>query len=446
MLNLCRNSISLLLLFLLTDCFTANCQPVFYKHSEPVLQRSAVFPDWKGLATADPFVLQDGDTLKMWFSGSGWLTASDDCPHVRIGYAWSLDGIHWNEYSQNPVLNIGSDSTDFDYDGVETASVVLDPKAAADKRFKMWYAGRNSRCSTVNDHAIGYAYSPDGIHWTKYSGNPVLRAEDSVYWYNSFVSGPSVLQVQEGYKMWFTAPDLFINGQPSDGKSNIAVARSTDGILWLSNPAAALTAGDQSSSDAASAAEPSIHFANGLYHMFYSSLANWTVENFQVNYAFSTDGLTWVKSEEPVLTVGRAGEWDSYWASHPTVIYDSVQKKYRIWYTGRDQQQISSLEGYHWDIGYAESSTMISIDSANIKPVKVYPNPASTEVFFSFSVRPQSASMLIYDSFGRIVDSVASMSDQLYRLDCSRYPAGLYFFYIRNSQQVLGGRFIITGK
>lgn len=60
--------------------------------------------------------MKDSDTLKMWYSGSGWLTAGDDCPHVRMGYAWSLDGINWNEYTQNPVLNISSDNSKFDAD------------------------------------------------------------------------------------------------------------------------------------------------------------------------------------------------------------------------------------------------------------------------------------------------------------------------------------------
>ena len=80
-----------------------SAQTTWVKHPSPVLERSATFPDWKGLATGDPFVMLDNDTLKMWYAGVGWVSAFDDCPHVRIGYAWSLDGINWNEYANNPV-------------------------------------------------------------------------------------------------------------------------------------------------------------------------------------------------------------------------------------------------------------------------------------------------------------------------------------------------------
>ncbi|MFN4146335.1 MAG: hypothetical protein ACK4GN_10970, partial [Runella sp.] len=332
-------------------------QIVWTKHPTPVLSRSATFPDWKALATGDACVIKDNDTLKMWYSGVGWQTGSDPCPRVRIGYAWSLNGINWNEYLGNPVLNISSDTSKFDSDGVETPTVIKDLSAPANQRYKLWYAGRKAKCSPVNDHKFGYAYSPDGINWTKYSGNPVLIPGSNSSWFNTFISSPSVILDGSIYKMWFTAPDLVFNSQPTDGKGNIGYATSNEGINWTVHPSAVLIAGDQMNWDSASIAEPSVVKIGGTYHMFYSALDQWTVENFQVGYATSTDGINWTKStQNPVLQIGTVNQWDRFWAAHPAVIHDGLNNKFRMWYTGRDTATITSLTGYYWDIGYAEST------------------------------------------------------------------------------------------
>lgn len=369
------------------------------KYIDPVLKRSAVYPQWKGLAVADAFVMVDSDTLKMWFSGSGWLSNSTTCPHVRMGYAWSLNGIYWNEYTGNPVMDISSDTSMFDADGIETPTVIKDLTAPTNERYKLWYAGRKTQCSSANDHKLGYAYSPDGIKWTKYQGNPVLVAGGNTNWLNSFVSGPSVIKEGSTYKMWFTAPDLIMNGQSTDGKGNIGYATSPDGINWTVYPSAILIAGDQSNWDSASIAEPSVIKVGNTYHMFYSALDKWNTETFQVGYAYSTNGIDWIKStSNPVLKKGNTTQWDRYWASHPTVIFDSVQNKYKMWYTGRDTGAITSLTGYYWDIGYAES---FFLSGSNNRNATVYPNPAKDVINILLPYPSQPFVIEIYSFLGQ---------------------------------------------
>ncbi|MDK2772084.1 MAG: hypothetical protein KYX68_07670 [Flavobacterium sp.] len=325
------------------------------KFESPVIQRSKIYPDWKGLATADACVISVNDTLKAWFSGSGWLANDTSCGHVRIGYAWSLDGINWNEYIQNPVLNRSDNSTDFDYDGVETPTVIYDENAQFNERYKMWYAGRSLSCSNVQDHKIGYAYSPDGINWTKYTANPVIVPGGDSSWYNTAVYGPSVIYEGNIYKMWFTGMDTVLNNQSTDGKANILYATSINGINWSIHSEPVLVAGEQSEADLVVCAEPSVVKINGVYHMFYSSLDQWDVENFQVSHAWSVDGILWNKSHQnPLLLVGNVGEWDSYWASHPAVFYNNLTQNIQMWYTGRDNELINDFYNYYWDIGYAE--------------------------------------------------------------------------------------------
>ncbi len=420
-------------------------QTVWSKYPTPVLSLSATFPDWNGLATADACVIKDNDTLKMWYSGSGWITSTDDCPHVRMGYAWSLDGITWQQHPSNPVLNIGTNPSDFDYDGVETPHVIKDLTAPANQRYKLWYAGRKSRCQPVNDHSFGYAYSPDGIHWTKYPGNPILMAGTSSDWYNTFISNPCVLQDSSGYKMWFTAPDLVINNQPTDGKGNIGYATSSDGINWNIYSSPVLVAGDQFNWDAASIAEPSVLKIDSNYYMFYSALDQWAVENFQVGYAWSSDGVNWIKStQNPVLSVGNSNQWDRFWASHPGVIYDSSDNKLKMWYTGRDTATITSLTDYYWDIGFAECPFLLGNDviSKDVT-IMIYPNPSNGTVSVSWPTDLGKVNIILYNSLGSIVKNSEESNLSHLTLEIQDLPDGIYNLTLKTNLKEYHNRIII---
>ncbi|MCC6690266.1 MAG: T9SS type A sorting domain-containing protein [Bacteroidia bacterium] len=421
-------------------------QTVWIKHPTPVLTRSATFPDWNGLAAGDAIVMKDNDTLKMWYSGSGWLSSTDDCSHIRIGYAWSLNGINWNEHPSNPVLDIGSDSTSFDYDGVETPYVIKDLVAPANQRYKLWYAGRHSRCQPINDHKFGYAFSPDGINWTKYSGNPVLVPGNSSDWYNTFLSSPSVLFEGGIYKMWFTAPDLVINGQPTDGKGNIGYATSPNGINWTVNPSPVLIAGDQSNWDSASIAEPSVLKIGATYYMFYSALDQWKAENFQVGYAWSSDGISWTKSaQNPVLKIGNKSQWDRYWASHPGVMFDSVDNKLKMWYTGRDTATIVSLAGYYWDIGYAESTYPVGINNIHKEDgIKIYPIPSNGILNIAVPFELRNGELSIYNLSGIVVKNIKTNENVEINLDVSALSAGVYFLELKKEGKQLHSKIIIS--
>jgi predicted GH43/DUF377 family glycosyl hydrolase len=434
-----RKYFFLILFFILAqDAFT---QEIWNKYPDPVLSKSGQFPNWKGLATGDAFVMQDNDTLKMWFSGVGWLNANDNCPHVRLGYAWSLDGITWTEYNNNPVLDISADTSQFDADGIETPTVIKDLNAPAGERYKLWYAGRKSICSPVNDHQFGYAYSSNGIDWNKYAGNPVLSPGDSSSWFNGFISSPCVIFDNGIYKMWFTAPDLVLNGQATDGKGNIGYATSIDGINWNVNASPVLIAGEQNNWDSASIAEPSVVKVGSVYHLFYSALDQWTIENFQVGYAFSTDGITWTKSpQNPVLTIGNNNEWDRFWASHPTVIYDSLTQQFNLWYTGRDTAEITGLTGHYWDIGYAESDFITPIANINKNSfnIKVFPNPVKDKIFISLATLPTLCEINVFNSFGVKIKSIAKQQQQLFTFDMSELHNGIYLIQVTvNSNNVV---------
>ena len=81
----------------------------------------------------------------------------------RIG-----DIFRWNrmKYQRNPVVRAGGNG-EWDSIKADNPFVMFDLKVCD----KMWYHGQNLSYS-----AIGYATSSDGIQWTKYSENPILKA------------------------------------------------------------------------------------------------------------------------------------------------------------------------------------------------------------------------------------------------------------------------------
>ncbi|MBI4243625.1 MAG: hypothetical protein HY606_06005, partial [Planctomycetes bacterium] len=92
-------------------------------------------------------------------------------------FAYAELGVDWVKYEGNPVLTLGAYGS-WEADHVHNAVVIKEGTI-----YKMWYNGYDGQRSRT-----GYATSPDGVNWTKYSGNPVLSAtigtiifEDGVY-------------------------------------------------------------------------------------------------------------------------------------------------------------------------------------------------------------------------------------------------------------------------
>ncbi|MDH4036162.1 MAG: hypothetical protein OEX18_13005 [Candidatus Krumholzibacteria bacterium] len=123
---------------------------------------------------ADPCVILQGDTYKMWFEAINTTNGADDGPG-RIGYAESADGIAWviedaagnTGPSAGPVFSPGSAA--FDAYSVNAPSVVHDP--AASPAFHMWYEAGDQAGDVLN--TIGYATSSNGLTWSRAS-LPVL--------------------------------------------------------------------------------------------------------------------------------------------------------------------------------------------------------------------------------------------------------------------------------
>ncbi len=133
-----------------------------------------------------PAVMYDGSEFHMWYAA----TASTSGDIIQGGYATSPDGSAWTKYEGNPVLDVGPPGS-WDDDQVRPATVILD-----DETYKMWYSGFGG------SSGIGYAESPDGIDWTKHP-EPVLGRLSHPGGWDKFPIDPSVVFDGFLYHMWY---------------------------------------------------------------------------------------------------------------------------------------------------------------------------------------------------------------------------------------------------
>ena len=122
----------------------------FSKVSEaPILGRNEVDP----FLTASPCVLIEDSLWRMWYvSGTKWEIENNEPKHYyHIKYAESCDGINWD---RKGIVCIDFQSPD-EY-------TLARPCVLKDEdMYRMWYSYRGKA------YRIGYAESPDGLHWER---------------------------------------------------------------------------------------------------------------------------------------------------------------------------------------------------------------------------------------------------------------------------------------
>ena len=99
--------------------------------------------------------------------------------------------------------------------GVGDACVIVDGTT-----YRMLYMGADGASGT-GTLRIGYASSPDGINWTKYSGNPVLNIGSAGAWDSLNVYGPSVIKDGTVFKIWY-------NGEGTAAAQTLRIGYATN--------------------------------------------------------------------------------------------------------------------------------------------------------------------------------------------------------------------------
>jgi predicted GH43/DUF377 family glycosyl hydrolase len=150
----------------------------FTKHDSPVLQPGPK-GQWDSDGLCAPRVFHHEGRYWMFYAGSNGQVA-------RSGLAFSRDLLHWERFEGNPIISVGREGA-WDSKTVLFGSVIqlTDGYLAA-------YEGEDGK-----KMQIGLAWSRDLVHWTKFSGNPVIRVDQEYPRTSVFVCAPNLV-VHEG--------------------------------------------------------------------------------------------------------------------------------------------------------------------------------------------------------------------------------------------------------
>jgi hypothetical protein len=236
--------------------------------------------------------------FRMWYvGGHSGVTA--------IGYATSLDGLSWTKYPE-PVLTHGKPGS-FDSAQLGLGSILQENATL----FLMWYQGGN-HVSFVNG-AVGLATSHDGITWTKYDGNPVLRSTSID---QNILASPFVIRLKNTFNMWYTGKSESDPGQIT----RILYATSYDGINWIKWPQPVFSPLTPPSWDSGAVYSASVIYDGANFGLWYSGL-NQSYGDPRIGFATAPDGATWTRSSTtPLLDLGDPGSWDSKGVEQPCAV------------------------------------------------------------------------------------------------------------------------------
>jgi predicted GH43/DUF377 family glycosyl hydrolase len=407
------------LFLLITFLFSSNAdllaQYIWTEYAGNPLNVQGTPGSWDASVVVPSVIFNsDSNRFEMWYTS---FTGS--FPNGGIGFAYSSDGINWTKHP-SAVMTPGA--TGWDSLFVGAASVIKESGS-----YKMWYTGWKS--FTRLPRSIGYATSPDGINWTKYSGNPVLSPLTG--WESGGVGYQSVIKMTGGYLMFYT-------GEAANALTGRAI--SSDGITWerySNNPV--LPAGGIGEWDRSNYLGKVIAIEDTLY-MYYTGESNPGISGSAIGMATSNDtGKTWNKYiHNPIIT---RSTWNSGWTESGSVLFS--QNKLWLYYDG------GSTSGGR--IGFATTPFIpVSVEDETTLPkefvlMQNYPNPfnPSTSIQYAIS-NMQFVSIKVYDVLGNEIETLVNEEKPIGNYEITWYaknlPSGVYFYQLR------AGSFIETKK
>jgi beta-1,2-mannobiose phosphorylase / 1,2-beta-oligomannan phosphorylase len=188
-----------------------------------------------------------------------------------------VEMVSFEPYENNPVFS-GTGTGTWDNQIRERGYILHEAGM-----FRMWYSGYNGGES--DPKYLGYATSPDGINWTRYSDKPIF---DSKWTEDMFV-----LKHQGTYYMFAEGPNDISHLMTSD-----------DGINWQEQGDLIIITA-QGDTLPGPYGTPTVWIENGKWHLYYER------NDEGIWLATSDDKLTWTNvQDEPVLKMGPE-EYDS---------------------------------------------------------------------------------------------------------------------------------------
>ena len=357
-------------------------------------------------SAADPSVLKDGSTWKMWYTG-------DDSSKKRVAYATSTDGITWAKGGKviapedpgvsaniafgafaptvwktgstftmlltgrklvgqgvfqtkvmgtnstdgvtwdgpSPVLNPSGSNQNFDYSNLNSPDVLQDP--GTPDPYKLYYSG-NTIDANGNFHTrIGLATSNNGSSFNKVNGPQAGGSVLDVGALGTAFDGrqASGLSVAAPAGASTTFAGFYWGTRGSDFKPRLGEATSDDGSAWTKvsvsapNGGALFGLGNQNAFDNGGQRDPGVLDDSGTFHLFFTGLSSGGTRS--IGYAWTPeDAVTKLPDNTSWSARNQvlAGDGSGFDASG--VAHPSVVKDgatYVMYYTGLDSSGVATI-------------------------------------------------------------------------------------------------------
>lgn len=278
----------------------------------------------------DIAVLHDADRYKMYFS---WR------PKQCLALSESADGIGWSA----PQIVLGPAPTGWE-DEVNRPCVLKRPDG-----YHLWYTGQVWHAQQADGRyngrsEIGYAASPDGVHWTR-RAEPVLRPDAP--WEKVAVMCPDVHwdEAARQYRMYYSGGEQY---EPDA----IGYATSPDGVAWTKRPAPIFEADAGHPWEQHKVTACQVVQKAGWYYLFYVGFQD--IDHAAIGLARSRDGVTdWQRLPDNPIVRPTPGSWDADACYKPYALYDGHQ--WLLWYNGRREhtEQIGLVTKQGPDLGFS---------------------------------------------------------------------------------------------
>ncbi len=289
-----------------TEGLVETLHPMKKHPSNPVLRTGTPgsFDDLRAHAYGE--VLYDQGKFRMWYSGLDQAFAETQRSNHHVGYAESEDGLNWVKPTLNQVEYRGSTTNnivDLDYQGrgAYMPMIVKDEgEADPDRRYKAIVAQRGN---TLH-------YSADGIHWTSGGSVKGRFGDRRNFFYDILEPKPE--------RRWKVFSHCGI--ETYRWVRATCVYWSSDLLHWTSdprNPNMLPRAGVE--------VEQHLTSAWPYAGMYLGMFDIWGPDQLMPQQLIaSRDGVNFVHvfDGEPVIELGKQGEWDAGWVSPVNVPLD----------------------------------------------------------------------------------------------------------------------------
>ncbi len=246
---------------------------------------------WDSEDVSDPFILQSGDSLMLFYSGS---SRSDEQYH--IGYA-VRDETGWFWKKRDKIISGSGGAWDTFH---QLSPIVL----REPDRWLMIYSG-NDEDSELG-YETGVATSADGKSWQYYVKNPVLPSQPGFWDASGQIYGDIVFLPETGeYRLYYTG----FQGP----FSSIGLATSSDGINWKHS-------GDQPVfSRLPGVIAPDVIYNGETWQMFFvQAVIGEKGVGTKICRVTSPDGIKWSEPEDILQPTDR---WEKGNLLRPQLVY-----------------------------------------------------------------------------------------------------------------------------